>query len=264
MHTADVHTSMEERQDLFLIPDLIAKPLEKIKLQHRAEKYQFKEDRGGIEYIRRNVRRGDTVFDIGAHKAGYLYFFLEQLGTTGKIYAFEPQSVLYKYLLKLKQLFAWNNVTLESAAVSDTPGKALLCIPANHGRHSSPCATIIESNVFFNYQLKEEVKTIPLDEYCTHLKLAPDFIKVDVEGNEFSVFRGAENILRRYRPKILFESEARFVGGENVLATFDFLKHIGYKGNFIMNDAIHPIADFDISYHQDLSTGTYCNNFIFE
>jgi FkbM family methyltransferase len=264
MQAADLNIIMEERQDLFFIPDLIAKPLEKIKLQHRAEKYQFKEDKGGIAYIRRNVKRGDTVFDIGAHKAGYLYFFLEQLGTTGKVYAFEPQSVLYKYLSKLKQLFAWDNVTLESAAVSDMPGTALLCIPFNNGRHSSPCATIIESNMFFNYQLKEEVKTIPLDEYCKHLNIVPDFIKVDVEGNESSVFRGAEKILRKYRPKILFESEARFVGEENVMETFDFLQHLGYKGNFIMNDAIHPIGDFDISYHQDLSAKSYCNNFIFE
>jgi hypothetical protein len=104
MQAADLNIIMEERQDLFFIPDLIAKPLEKIKLQHRAEKYQFKEDKGGIAYIRRNVKRGDTVFDIGAHKAGYLYFFLEQLGTTGKVYAFEPQSVLYKYLIKAEAI----------------------------------------------------------------------------------------------------------------------------------------------------------------
>src|SRR4051812_34528711 len=134
MQTADTNSIMEEHQDLFLIPDMIAKPLEKIRLQHRAEKYQFKEDKGGIAYIRRNVKRGDTVFDIGAHKAGYLYFFLEQLGATGKIYAFEPQSILFRYLLKLKHLFCWDNVTLEAAAVSSAPGTALLCIPYNNGR----------------------------------------------------------------------------------------------------------------------------------
>lgn len=264
MHATGIHITAEERQDLFMIPDVIARPLEKLKLQHRAEKYQYKEDRGGISYIRRNVKRGDTVFDIGAHKAGYLYFFLEQAGPPGRIFAFEPQPVLYRYLIKLKNLFGWDQVTIESAAISDECGTALLCVPQNNGRHSSPCATIIESKMPFSFQFKEEVDTVSLDEYCRHLQLVPDFLKVDVEGNEYAVFRGAEATLCKYRPKILFESEARFVGAETVQKTFDFLICLGYRGYFIDKEIIHPIADFDIHYHQDPSSGSYCNNFIFE
>lgn len=264
MQVVEIYPIQKHQVDHLSIPDLIARPVEKLRLQHRAEKYQFKEDKGGVAYIRKHVRPGDTVFDIGAHKAGYLYFFLERLGASGKIYAFEPQSILYRYLSKLQHLFNWTNVTIEPAAVSDKTGAALLCVPFNNGRHSSPCATIIESHMSFDFQLKEEVKTIRLDEYCSHLRIVPDLIKVDVEGNELSVFKGAEQTLRKYRPKLLFESEARFVGEEAVMTTFDFLKQIGYKGHFIMNEAIHPISDFDIAYHQDLSSSTYCNNFIFE
>jgi FkbM family methyltransferase len=231
------------------LPDILARQVEKLKLQYRAEKYQYQEDRGGIAYIRKTVQKGDTVFDIGAHKAGYLYFFLEQCGMNGKIVAFEPQSVLYKYLLRLKKIFNWKNINIEPFAVSRQSGNALLCIPYNNGRQSSPCATIIESHMDFKFQLKEEVSTITLDEYCHLHDLYPDFLKVDVEGNELSVFKGARELLRSHKPKILFESEARFVG---------------YKGYFIMGESALPIEEFDINYHQNPDSGIYCNNFIFE
>ncbi len=182
----------------------------------------------------------------------------------GKIYAFEPQSVLYKYLLKLKHLFGWGNITLEHSAVSDKTGKAMLCVPYNNGRPSSPCATIIDSPIFSNYQSQEEVSTVSLDMYCSLHGILPDFIKVDVEGNELSVFMGAEKILRLNKPRLLFECEARFVGYDTVIETFQFLQGLGYKGYFIMGEDILPITEFDLSYHQDLSAGVYCNNFIFE
>jgi FkbM family methyltransferase len=247
-----------------MVAGILARQFEKMRLQHRAEKYRIKEDRGGIAYIRRAVKKGDTVFDIGAHKAGYLYFFLDQQKGMGKIYAFEPQSVLYAYLLKLQQLFSWQNVVIEPLAVSSAPGKAILNIPYNNGRHTSPCATIIENGVFPEYQSQEVVTTVSLDEYCFEAGILPDFLKVDVEGNELSVFKGAENILKRYKPKILFECEARFVGREKVFATFDLLQTLGYRGYFIMDDVLRPIAEFNPLYHQDLTEHIYCNNFIFE
>lgn len=244
--------------------DIIARPVEKIKLRHRAGKYQYKEDRGGIAYIRRTISRGDIVFDIGAHKAGYLYFFLEQLGETGKIVAFEPQTILYKYLNRIKKILNWENVVIESAAVSEKSGTAMLCIPHNSGRPSSPCATIIDSQMSFRFQLKEEVKTVSIDDYCRRYSMFPDFLKIDVEGNELSVLMGAQQVLRVSKPKILLECEARFVGEEKVLETFRFLHHAGYQGYFIMGENVHPIEEFDVQYHQDLSAGVYCNNFIFE
>ena len=52
------------------------KLIETIKLLHRAFKYS-KSDKGEIAYIKSAIKKGDTVFDIGAHKAGYLYFILK-------------------------------------------------------------------------------------------------------------------------------------------------------------------------------------------
>lgn len=246
------------------LPDMLGRSIEKTRLRYRAEKYRYKEDRGGIAYILDTVMKDNTVFDIGAHKAGYLYYFLAQLGNSGRVYAFEPQSVLYRYLCRLKQLFGWANVAVESFAISDRPGAAMLSIPYNHGRPTSPCATIIESNMSFRIQSSEQVRTISIDEYCRIHNIIPGFLKVDVEGNELLVFRGAENILRTYKPRILFECETRFVGEQRMLETFTLLQQAGYCGYFIEGSRIRPIEKFDHSIHQDVSRKLYCNNFIFE
>ncbi len=233
-------------------------------LKLRADKYAGKEDRGGIACIKQSVQKGDTVFDIGAHKGGYLYFFQQQLQGTGTIVAFEPQNVLYNYLLKVRALLGWDNLLPEHAAVSDHQGKALLSIPVNKGQSSSPCATIIKSKMLFEIGHSEEVDTQTLDVYCKKKQLRPRFLKVDVEGNEYAVFSGASAVLQRYKPKILFESEARFVGDEQVLATFHLLHTYGYNGYFIRDKSYIPISRFRLEEHQHAGCKPYCNNFIFE
>lgn len=246
------------------IGKFLARAIEQVKLRHRANKYQYVEDPGGITCIRKFVRRGQTVFDIGAHKAGYLYFFQKQLGNSGKIHAFEPQQPLYKYLLRIRELFGWENLNVVPYAVSDQEGEAMLGIPRNGHRHSSPCATIIESRMEFDFQRMEKVATIALDHYCRARDLRPGFIKVDVEGNELNVFFGAQKILREIKPTLLFECEARFVGEERLLETFRLLQSFGYRGHFISGNAVLPIEGFSVQRFQQSGAKPYCNNFIFE
>jgi len=107
------------------------KLIESIRLRFRAYKYKNKNDKGGIAYINTAIQDGQTVFDIGAHKAGYLYWMLKRVGKKGKVVAFEPQAKLYHYLRKIKTLFKLDNVTIEHIALSDTEREVMLYIPAN-------------------------------------------------------------------------------------------------------------------------------------
>ena len=87
------------------------KILTSIALWHRVYKYS-KSDQGEFAYIKKSIHQGDLVFDIGAHKAGYLYYMLQQAGKEGKVVGFEPQTILHTYLQKIKKLFHWDNVTI--------------------------------------------------------------------------------------------------------------------------------------------------------
>jgi FkbM family methyltransferase len=234
-------------------------------LNYRTLRYRFRYDKGGIAFIRERVKPGDTVLDIGAHKGGYLYALLQNTGKSGKVYAFEPQSVLYQYLAGLKRLFGWANVTIEHLALSDTNSKVTLFVPANKtGKNSSPGATVVRTPNTEGYAAREEVYADTLDAYCARHALQPSFLKIDVEGNELRIFRGGRDTLRKYQPAILVEIEARHAGLENALETFRMLKDMGYTGCFLHDRDRVPLEQFRFDIHQNpANRKSYCNNFIF-
>lgn len=242
------------------------KLIEGIKLKYRANKYKFKNDKGGIAYVISTIKKGQTVFDIGAHKAGYLYFMEKLVGEKGIVFAFEPQSNLYKYIKEIKELFKWNNVCIEHLALSDTADMVKLYIPSNKkGKASSPGATIIEQKERTDIVITEVVATETLDGYCNRRNIKPDFLKIDVEGNELKIFHGGVEILKKHRPKIIVEIESRHVGQEKVIETFKFMENLGYKGYFICGLNYTPLASFSFEKFQNVNDKkNYCNNFIFE
>lgn len=240
--------------------------IERIKLQHRANKYKNKNDKGGIAYVHSAVKSGDTALDIGAHKGGYLYFMQTLVGSSGKVFAFEPQSNLNKYINKIKQLFNWDNVTIEHLALSDSAGSVTLFIPAGtNDKSSSPGATIVEQKDRANIGATETVTTETLDAYCARKSIKPDFLKIDVEGNELRVFQGGIETLKKHKPKIIVEIEQRHVGQEKVLETFRFMEELGYQGRFIHDTDYKQLSSFSFDQYQNMSDmKNYCNNFIFE
>ncbi|TSA36836.1 MAG: FkbM family methyltransferase [Porphyromonadaceae bacterium] len=242
------------------------KLIERIRLICRTLKYKNKNDKGGIAYLLSTIREGDTVFDIGAHKAGYLYFMIKKAGIKGNIFAFEPQILLYQYIVKLKRLFNWTNVTIEHLALSDKAGRVKLYIPSDrNSQASSPGASIVKLDYPGGIGSTEEVDTETLDSYCTRHGIRPDFLKIDVEGNELRIFNGGLSTLRKCKPKILVEIEARHVGRDQVYQTIEFLQNMGYQGYFIQDMNWLPVSSFNFDTHQNPGNRKmYCNNFIFE
>lgn len=242
------------------------KIIEAIRLKYRALRYQNKKDTGGIAYVISSVRPGDTAFDIGAHKAGYLYFIRKQVTSQGKVFAFEPQSSLFQYLRRLKKTFGWDNVTIEHLALSDKQGTTTLYVPLSEEEMiSTPGATIVEHLNSAAFTIKEKIGTDTLDSYCSIHKVKPNFIKIDVEGNELQVLKGGIATLKKFKPKIIVEIEARHVGKERVLETFKFLQDLDYVGHFIDGLERLPLTSFNFEQHQNMSNmKNYCNNFTFE
>ena len=242
------------------------KLIEHLKLYWRANKYRTKNDIGGIAYINATIKPGQTALDIGAHKAGYLYFILKQVGDKGKVFAFEPQHNLYEYIKKIKHLFKWDNVTIEHLALSDTLGSVTLYIPSNKVNDvSSPGATIVEQKGSQNFGRTENISTETLDAYCERMHIKPDFLKIDVEGNELNIFKGGVEILKKYKPKILVEIEARHIGQAKVLETFTFMESLQYAGFVVQGLNRIPLTEFSFEKHQNTNDmKNYCNNFIFE
>ena len=204
--------------------------------------------------------------DVGANKGSYL-FWLSRGVPAGKVVAFEPQPRLANYLKEICIACGLANVTVHAAAVSETAGEMPLFIP---GDKDSPGATLEKAMAQGEPGRSIQVPVVSLDQYFERLPGSIKALKIDVEGHELAVFRGAERILREHAPLLVFESEARHLSGGKVATVLNFLRERGYDGWFVCHGQLKPVADFREEIHQPQvgdrywDSANYCNNFIME
>ena len=234
----------------------------------RAFNYRWRVNRREIEFLVGKVRPGDTVVDIGAHKGGFLYWLRRCVTASGKVYGFEPQPPLAQYLREIAAMQHWDNVIVEASGLSSSNGSMELFIPAPGGK-PSPGATLSPVDRTIPHH-SVSVPVVTLDDYFIrpgYPRIA--FIKCDCEGHEIEVFRGAERLLRRDRPVLLFECEQRHMPGASPMVVFDYLRGLGYRGFFFGPDGLAPIEQFRLEIHQPVRPGrywdtkNYYNNFAF-
>lgn len=210
------------------------------------------------------VRPGLTAVDVGAHLGAYTHILL-QLGMS--VVAIEANPTLANHVNRFYGKDP--NAKVVWAAASSSSGTVQLRIPADA---PSGISTIEDSNPLDDQPVTlVEVEKVSLDD----MDLGPvGFIKIDVEGHELEVLRGAEKLLRRDHPAILVEAEERHRPGA-VQSICDFLLPLGYTGMTLDGGRLTPVTRFDIERDQaipagrldDLNAGTYdgryINNFIF-
>jgi FkbM family methyltransferase len=92
-------------------------------------KARFRDDREEIRFLREVVVPGTAVVDAGAYKGAYLYWLQRYTGPRGRVFAFEPQPALYRYLKSIKQRMGWAHVEILPQALSDHEGTGMLKEP---------------------------------------------------------------------------------------------------------------------------------------
>jgi FkbM family methyltransferase len=191
------------------------------------------------------VRPGATVVDVGASWGLFTYHLAHRVGKAGHVYSYEPHPANAVVLRKLAQ--ARPHVQFRPVAVSDQAGQAQLQVPKHHGRLVTAQSSL--AHTFEGIAVERvEVPTVRLDdEIGTALRI--DFIKIDVEGHELSVLRGAASLLKRCMPPVLIEIEQRHLDGP-ISEVFYELEKFGYQVFYIDQSVLRPIAEFDLQHNQ--------------
>ena len=168
--------------------------------------------RGEIEAFRHFIRPGMSVADVGANIGAHTLVFSELVGATGRVLAFEPQRMIFQMLCANAAINARDNIYAYQCAIGAERGEIML--------HSLDHD--VEQN-FGGIELQmmaggnERVEIRPLTETC-------DFIKIDVEGMEYEVLCGAEEMIRKCQPVLFVENEKE----EKAQRLIDKVRSLGY------------------------------------
>lgn len=162
---------------------------------------------------------GASAIDVGANYGVYSYH-LSRLAS--HVYAYEPNPRLAARLKKAVSA----NVTVIEAGLSDHVGTAVLKIPLYvDGRQIHGCGTIEDHS--FDGQISQASIAIKRldDEHYENI----GFIKIDVEGHEEAVIRGALGLINRCHPRLLVEIWQRHLRRKRVRDVVDFIESLGYR-----------------------------------
>lgn len=185
-------------------------------------------DEASSDALKRLTQSGATVLDIGANVGVYSMLCARWAGPGGRVFAFEPAPAA---LTLLREHLALNGlaerVEVVAQAVSDKAGEAVFYVHDFSGENSL--------NAGFAERVGAAAGTVrvpvtTVDEFCQTRNIAPTLIKIDVEGYELQVLRGARETLKRHQPALLVEMHAHLwaeinVRREEFAALFDALPY---------------------------------------
>jgi len=132
------------------------------------------------------------------------------------------------------------NVRVIQAAASDRPGTARLWLPPDDAGDRG-VSSLIQRDI---HSHALDVPCVTLDELGLH---DVDFIKIDVDGNELAVLRGATAVLARDRPALFVELESRI---QPITPVITCLSLLGYDGWVLPGTTWVPLAKFPLEEHQ--------------
>lgn len=151
---------------------------------------------------------GMVVVDIGAHEGIYTLFAALCVGDRGHVWSIEPSSREREYLVQNVRRNRLRNVTLLKAAAGENNGQGELQLAddVRSGRNT------ITGNLPLHLQgmRSETVAIRTLDHLAAeHHWTRLDLLKIDTEGAEAGILKGAADVIHRFRPAILFEAPWR-------------------------------------------------------
>ena len=158
------------------------------------------------------LKSGDVVIDVGANIGTHTVFFSKKVSPGGMVYSFEPQRITFEFLCANVALNGLVNVVPVQAGVGDQAFETV-----------TPVLDPSIAQNFGNLNIEghsagEKVRVLPLD--ALELQRC-NLIKIDTEGMELKVLRGAEKTIRNCRPILFVENNAREGAPEMVQMLFE-------------------------------------------
>jgi FkbM family methyltransferase len=177
------------------------------------------------------LKPGDVFFDVGAHHGWVSMWTLPLVGKTGMVYAFEPSPANLSILEWHRTRNQFSQWVIVPKAISDVDAEEDFFLvdkgdsPMNSLTTGAPGTPLMSGR---NIR-KIPVQTLTLDSFCSEVGLRPNLVKIDVEGAELFVLRGAAKLLREFGPTIILAVHPYWLpAGQSSQQILELLASYGY------------------------------------
>ena len=224
----------------------------RVVFDHRAEN-NCDIDTNGEMRVLKDYLAGESpvVFDVGANQGDWTKTVL-QINGHSIVHAFEPSLKTFEILSanNFPENIHLNNLGLGSAVGSQEF--------FSYGDGSTVNSLYERGETVETKAIKETVNIGTLDNYCLDNQITKiDFLKIDVEGNELEVLKGAERLLKSGQVQAMqIEYGGTYI--DAVILLKDVFDYLNGCGEYLFYK-IHFNHLEEVSYHKDLENFQYCN-----
>ncbi len=196
--------------------------------------WQYRFFEGELGRLDDLVPRGRTAVDAGVWWGPWTWWLSRR---SARVESFEPNPDLVARIRPAMPA----HVTIHQVALSDTEGETELWVPAR-GTGTEGRASLEQGGRDPSAWRQVRVATRRLDDFDL-----PDvgFIKIDVEGHELPVLRGAANLIAAQRPTVMIEVEEHQDRDGPLDTIIDFFAQHSYRGQFLQQGSWKPIEELD-------------------
>ena len=183
------------------------------------------------------LKTNDCFIDIGSN-VGYFSLLASILvKMNGRVIAFEPIKKLYKQIKFSKKINSYNNIKIYNFGLSDKNIKEKIYLQEKNIASSSIYKKNVLNFSFYQgfifkklFETKNLIKfeNIVLKKLDNLIKCKVDFIKIDVEGEEYPALLGMKQILKKYKPKLIIEINNFVLKKNYSVKIYEFLYKLKY------------------------------------
>jgi FkbM family methyltransferase len=184
------------------------------------------------KWVAEYLKPGQVFFDVGAHHGWYSIWSLPLVGKEGAVYSFEPSPANLNVLEWHRRINNFPQWVIVPNGVSDEDAmeKPFFLIdsgdsPMNSLTTGIPGTPLMEGRAIRNIS----IQTVTLDSFCGMVDIRPNLVKIDVEGAELLVLRGANKLLSEACPVIILAVHPYWLPtGQSTAQIVELLEAHGY------------------------------------
>lgn len=173
-----------------------------------------------MDVMRSLCQPGDTVIEVGANMGAHTVGLAKHVGEQGRVLAFEPQRMMFQLLCANVAINSLSNVECYWAALADQSGT--LSVPEPDPaikRNFGGVSLFVEQEKVENFM---QVSCYTMDVFAERPGIT--LLKIDAEGSEVHVIKGAEKLIGKFKPRIYIENDRA-----NYKQLMEMISGLGYR-----------------------------------